>query len=119
MIKFEFYEPEILTQEEENNDVSSANRREPLKKKPSDTIFDKNSLNAEDYNRIIEMAWQDRTHFDVIYAQYGLSENEIKTLMRKLISAKSYRRWRKRVQGRKTKHKKRCIHKPTRFQGPW
>ena len=125
MIKLEFYEPNILDQEEENSDSSSnsvfkrENLREPLKKKPSKPIFDKHALNEEDYNRIVEMAWQDRTHFDVIEAQYGLSENEIKNLMRKLISAKAYRRWRKRVQGRKTKHKKRCSHKPTRFQGPW
>lgn len=125
MIKLEFYEPKILIQEEENIDVSSAtdfksvNVREPLKKKPSKPIFDKHSLNEEDYNRIVEMAWQDRTHFDVIGAQYGLSENKIKNLMRKLISAKAYRRWRKRVQGRRTKHKKRCTHKPIRFQGPW
>ena len=125
MIKLEFYEPNIQDQEEENTDSSSESdfkhekAREPLKKKPSKPIFDKNTLNQEDYNRIVEMAWQDRTHFDVIEVQYGLSENEIKNLMRKLISAKAYKRWRRRVQGRKTKHKKRCRHKPTRFQGPW
>ncbi|MEA2046928.1 MAG: DUF2805 domain-containing protein [Campylobacterota bacterium] len=49
----------------------------------------------------------------------GLSENEIKKLMRKCLSPKSFKRWRKRVQGRKTKHQKFCAHKPTRFQGPW
>jgi uncharacterized protein (TIGR03643 family) len=125
MIKLEFYEPNMLDKEQENTDVSSESNlksekvRLPLKKKSLKPIFDKHDLNEEDYNRIVEMAWQDRTHFDVIEAQYGLSENEIKNLMRKLISAKAYRRWRKRVQGRKTKHKKRCSHKPTRFQGPW
>ena len=119
MIKLEFNEPKILTQEEENIDVASENMRVPLNKKPSMPIFDKYALNEEDYNRIVEMAWQDRTHFDVIEAQYGLTENEIKNLMRKLISAKAYLRWRKRVQGRKTKHKKQCSHKPIRFQGPW
>lgn len=125
MIKLEYYEPKTFIQEDENIDnVSPGNFetekiKERLKKKPLMPIFDKHSLNEEDYDRIVEMAWQDRTHFDVIQSQYGLSENELKNLMRKLISANAYRRWRKRVQGRKTKHKKRCIHKPTRFQGPW
>ncbi len=126
MIKLEYYEPETsITQYEENLDISYKNNFEivksrlPLKKKVLSPIFDKYSLNEEDYNRIVEMAWQDRTHFDVIEAQYGFNENELKNLMRKLISAKAYRRWRKRVQGRKTKHTKQCNHKPTRFQGPW
>jgi len=69
--------------------------------------------------RIIEMAWQDRTTFDVIEKQFDLSENQIKNLMRELISPKAYKRWRKRVQGRVTKHKKRVKFKPIRFQGPW
>lgn len=86
-----------------------------LKKKPLAKI----PLSEEDYYRIVEMAWQDRTHFDVIYTNYGLNENEIKKLMRSLISPNAFKRWRKRVQGRKTKHVKKCLHTPTRFQGPW
>lgn len=70
-------------------------------------------------DRLIEMAWQDRLPFDVIYIQYGLTENQLKNKMRKLISKKAYKRWRKRVQGRSTKHIKKCYHKPTKFQGPW
>ena len=76
-------------------------------------------MNNDKKYRLIEMAWQDRTPFDVIEKEYGLSENEIKNLMRSLISPKAYKRWRKRVSGRKTKHIKKCTHKPTRFQGPW
>lgn len=72
-----------------------------------------------DLNRLIELAWQDRSTFDVIYLQYGLSENQVKNMMRKLISQKAYKRWRKRVQNRKTKHIKKLEHKPSRFQGPW
>lgn len=72
-----------------------------------------------DDNRLIEMAWQDRMPFDIIYLQYGLTENQVKNKMRKLISKKGYDRWRKRVQGRITKHIKKCDHKPSRFQGPW
>jgi uncharacterized protein (TIGR03643 family) len=72
-----------------------------------------------DKNRLIEMAWQDRVPFDIIYFQYGLTENQLKNVMRKLISKKAYDRWRKRVQGRVTKSVKKCTHKPSRFQGPW
>lgn len=118
MIKLEFNTPQIkydLSIEEENQN----REKEPRIKKPLKPIFDKHILNEEDYHRIVEMAWQDRTHFDVIQTLYGLSENEIKKLMRKRLNAKAFKRWRKRVQGRKTKHQKRCEHKPTRFQGPW
>jgi uncharacterized protein (TIGR03643 family) len=74
--------------------------------------------NDEKY-RLIEMAWQDRTTFDVMEEKFDLNENQIKNLMRELISPKAYKRWRKRVQGRVTKHKKRVKFKPIRFQGPW
>jgi uncharacterized protein (TIGR03643 family) len=76
-------------------------------------------LNDETKYRLIEMAWQDRTHFDIIKEQIGFTENQVKNMMRKLISKQAYKRWRKRVQGRKTKHVAKCTHKPTRFQGPW
>ncbi len=74
--------------------------------------------NDEKY-RLIEMAWQDRTTFDVMEEKFDLNENQIKNLMRELISPRAYKRWRKRVQGRVTKHKKRVKFKPIRFQGPW
>ncbi len=72
-----------------------------------------------DENRLIELAWQDRISFDIIYKQYGLTENQVKKKMRKLISRKAYNRWRKRVQGRATKHAKSCVYITPRFQGPW
>ncbi|KXW56446.1 TIGR03643 family protein [Ferrovum sp. PN-J185] len=59
----------------------------------------------EDISRIIEMAWEDRTPFEAIETQYRLSEKEVKELMRKSLKAKSYKLWRERVTGRKTKHK--------------
>jgi len=65
------------------------------------------------------MVWQDRTHFDVICKQFGITENQLKKLMRTLISPKAYKRWRKRIQGRTTKHAKKCFHKPTRLEEPW
>ena len=81
----------------------------------------KRDLDFEEFdkNRLIEMAWQDRVPFEMIYQQYGLTENHVKNKMRKLISKKAYDRWRKRVQGRVTKHIAKCYHKPNRFQGPW
>ena len=62
------------------------------------------SLSKCDIDRIIEMAWEDRTNFDAIKSQYGLKEQEVKELMRENLKASSYKLWRKRVNGRKTKH---------------
>ena len=50
------------------------------------------------------MAWEDRTPFDAIKAQFGLSEGEVIKLMRREMKASSWRMWRARVQGRRTKH---------------
>lgn len=57
-------------------------------------------------DRIIEMAWEDRTPFDAITFQFGLSEQETIEIMRKEMKPSSFRMWRKRVQGRATKHAK-------------
>ena len=65
---------------------------------------DKQPLSPEDTDRIIEMAWEDRTPFDAIQAQFGLSEQQVIEVMRKEMKASSFRMWRARVQGRKTKH---------------
>ena len=61
-------------------------------------------LQSASTDRIIEMAWEDRPSFEAIEYQFGLSENEGITLMRKEMKASSFRMWRKRVSGRKTKH---------------
>lgn len=63
-------------------------------------------FSEEDIDRIVEMAWEDRTPFDAIEAQFGISEKEVIELMRKEMKASSWRMWRERVQGRKTKHTK-------------
>ena len=57
-----------------------------------------------DLDRVIEMAWEDRTPFEAIAYQFGLSESEVIQLMRSEMKASSFRMWRKRVSGRKTKH---------------
>jgi uncharacterized protein (TIGR03643 family) len=62
-------------------------------------------LSAADTDRIVEMAWEDRTPFDAITAQFGLKEQEVIELMRRTLKAASWRRWRARVQGRSTKHR--------------
>ena len=55
-------------------------------------------------DRVIEMAWEDRTSFEAIHYQFGLSEQEVIELMRKEMKSSSFHMWRKRVSGRKTKH---------------
>ncbi len=57
-------------------------------------------------DRIIEMAWEDRTTFDAILMQFGLKEQEVIDLMRNEMKLSSFKMWRERVQGRKTKHEK-------------
>ena len=61
-------------------------------------------MKASDISRIIEMAWEDRTPFDAIEEAYGLSEKEVKALMKSQLKSSSYKLWRERVTGRKTKH---------------
>lgn len=63
-------------------------------------------LNPEQIDRIIEMAWEDRTPFDAILIQFNVKEQEVINLMRREMKPKSFRMWRKRVSGRKTKHAK-------------
>ena len=74
--------------------------------------INKNNLSIVQINRIIEMAWEDRTTFEAIKFQFNLSEKEVIKLMRSEMKIKSFKLWRKRVQGRKTKHLKlRNFHK--------
>jgi uncharacterized protein (TIGR03643 family) len=63
-------------------------------------------ISIQETDRIIEMAWEDRTPFEAIKAQFGLSEKDVIVLMRRELSMKSWKRWRKHVQGRVTKHAK-------------
>ena len=61
-------------------------------------------LTSEDIDRVIEMAWEDRTTFEAIEFQFGLSEAAVIALMRSQLKSGSFRAWRKRVSGRRTKH---------------
>ena len=57
-----------------------------------------------DIDRIIEMSWEDRTPFEAIEHQFGLKEDYAIKIMRNNLKIKSFKVWRKRVSGRKTKH---------------
>ncbi len=73
-------------------------------------------LSERDIDRIIEMAWEDRTTFDAIELQFGISESEVITLMRREMKASSFRMWRARVQNRKTKHSAKTMVDDQRFK---
>jgi uncharacterized protein (TIGR03643 family) len=66
----------------------------------------KTILSPEILDRIIEMAWEDRTPFDAIKFQFKLSEQDVIKLMRNNLKPASFRLWRARVQGRASKHSK-------------
>ena len=74
------------------------------------------NLNIVDIDRIIEMAWEDRTTFEAIQFQFGLTEQQVISLMRNQMQPKSFRNWRARVQGRKTKHQKLRTFESGRFK---
>lgn len=62
------------------------------------------ALTEGDISRIVEMAWEDRTAFEAIEAQFGLNESAVIDLMRSHMKPSSFRMWRKRTAGRATKH---------------
>ena len=61
-------------------------------------------LTEAQVDRIIEMAWEDRTPFEAILIQFGLKEQDVISLMRREMKSSSFKMWRARVQGRGTKH---------------
>ena len=61
-------------------------------------------LSDIDKDRIIEMAWEDRTPFEAILFQFNITEKEVIMLMKREMTLKNWKKWRARVQGRRTKH---------------
>ena len=61
-------------------------------------------LTQVETDRIVEMAWEDRTPFDAIKVQFDVDEKKVIEIMRREMKASSFRMWRARVQGRATKH---------------
>jgi uncharacterized protein (TIGR03643 family) len=62
------------------------------------------NLSEREIDRIVEMAWEDRTPFDAIFAQFGITEAQTIAIMRHQMKLSSWKMWRARVQGRGTKH---------------
>jgi uncharacterized protein (TIGR03643 family) len=73
-------------------------------------------LTDKDTDRVIEMAWEDRTPFDAIEFQFGLNEAAVKELMKRNLKMSSYKLWRKRVHNCNTKHVAKRSTDITRFR---
>ncbi|MEL7021573.1 MAG: TIGR03643 family protein [Bacteroidota bacterium] len=79
-------------------------------------IQEKYDLSVRDVDRIVEMAWEDRTPFEAIEFQFGVPEKDVIQLMRQEMKRSSWRMWRKRVQNRATKHLKKRSFEEGRFK---
>ena len=74
-------------------------------------------LTEREHDRIVEMAWEDRTPFEAILFQFGYPENEVIKLMRSALKESSFKRWRKRVNsGVSLKHLNKRNSEITRFK---
>lgn len=74
-------------------------------------------LDDQSKDRIIEMAWEDRTPFEAILYQFGITEQEVIKLMRSELKESSFKLWRKRVnQGVSQKHLKKRYSGISRFK---
>ena len=78
--------------------------------------MDKSNFSEIELDRIIEMAWEDRTPFEAITFQFGISEQQTIEIMRSEMKRSSFNMWRKRVQGRATKHAKLRMDGMNRFK---
>ena len=79
-------------------------------------IIKKYDLQPKAIDRIVEMAWEDRTPFEAIKVQFGLSEAEVIRLMQYEMHPRNWQKWRARVQGRATKHLKMRDESVLRFK---
>ncbi len=74
-------------------------------------------MSAEELDRIIEMAWEDRTPFEAILFQFGITESQVIAIMRKELKRSSFNLWRKRVNsGVSSKHLHKRTADMTRFK---
>ncbi|MEN2282673.1 TIGR03643 family protein [Algoriphagus sp. SE2] len=74
-------------------------------------------MTDREIDRVIEMAWEDRTPFEAIDAQFGLSESQVIKLMRKELKESSFKMWRKRVNsGVSQKHLQKRNSEISRFK---
>ncbi len=80
-------------------------------------MISKDQFSPRELDRIIEMAWEDRTPFEALLFQFGLPEQEVIKLMRGSLKESSFKRWRKRVNsGVSQKHLKKRNPDITRFK---
>ena len=79
-------------------------------------IIEKYNLTEIEIDRIIGMAWEDRTPFEAIEIQFGLKEAEVIKLMKNQMTLRNWKKWRARVQGRKTKHNQLRTKEVLRFK---
>jgi uncharacterized protein (TIGR03643 family) len=70
----------------------------------SETLLLDESLTPADISRVIEMAWEDRTPFEAIEKQFGINQDGVIKLMRANLKLSSFKLWRERTHGQKTKH---------------
>lgn len=84
--------------------------------RPIISSIENSKLTEIQIDRIIEMAWEDRTPFDAIKFQFGLTEAEVKALMKKELKFSSYKLWRERVENCKTKHLAKRVEGIDRFK---
>ena len=61
-------------------------------------------FSQDQIDRIVEMAWEDRTPFEAIEHQFGIKEAQVRKIMRSEMKRTSFTMWRERVSGRNTKH---------------
>ena len=80
------------------------------------TMANKENLSLADKDRIIEMAWEDRTTFEAIEIQFGLKVQDVIKLMRKEMKAGSFKLWRERTKCRSTKHEALRTNEVDRFK---
>lgn len=81
-----------------------------------DSLEKKIAYTPIEIDRIIEMAWEDRTPFDAIFTQFGLKEAEVKKMMQREMKKSSYIMWRKRVEQSSLKHSLKRIEDIKRFK---
>ncbi len=76
------------------------------------------ALTSEQIDRVIQMAWEDRTTFDAIEVQFGLTHGQVIHFMRAQLKPSSFRLWRDRTTNRVTKHLSKRTFQVGRFRCP-
>ncbi len=99
-----------------NNYCHYSDLPSPMAYMEIEDLIPQKKLSEEDISRVIEMAWEDRTTFDAIKIQFGLSESAVKVIMKHNLKFSSYKLWRKRVENCKTKHAKTRLISINRFK---